>query len=102
MIIKNSKLVPKGFIGITIWPFIFLRYDEVYHGGERYTRLVNHEKIHLEQQKELLIIPFYILYVTFALFYGYKNIPFEREAHKFENNSFYLKNRKLFAWIKYF
>ena len=102
MIIKNSKLVPKGFIGITIWPFIFLRHDEIYHGGERYLRLVNHEKIHLEQQKELLVIPFYILYGIFAIIYGYKNIPFEKEANTNEDNSDYLNNRKCFSSFKYF
>ena len=75
MIINNSKLVPKGFIGITIWPFIFLRYDVKHHGIIRYSRLVNHEKIHLRQQIELLIIPFYILYVLFAIIYGYRDIP---------------------------
>ena len=52
--------------GITLWPFIILR--EKYRGKTNYwklkaQRIINHESIHIEQQKELLVIPFYILYV---------------------------------------
>ncbi len=58
-LIISKFWVPKGFSGITVYPFIFAR--------ENYLRthktFVNHEKIHLRQQIELLILPFFIWYV---------------------------------------
>lgn len=72
--------------------------------------LVNHEKIHFRQQLELLIIPFYILYVLNYLInlIKYKNhdqayfhIVFEKEAYACDRNLAYLQQRRLFSWIKY-
>lgn len=90
--------------GITLWPFVILR--EKYKG--RAKRIINHESIHIKQQEELLIIPFYVLYITEwfikLFFYGkksYYNISFEREAYANEYDYEYLKNRKFWAWLKY-
>lgn len=72
--------------------------------------LINHEKIHLKQQLELLIIPFYILYLLNYLinlfkyknhYLAYFNISFEREAYHFENDLTYLSKRKSFSWIRF-
>jgi len=108
MIIRNS-IVPKLFsvfisaYAITLYPYIFIR-DE----GNEIT--INHERIHLKQQKELLVIGFYILYVLFWLvnlvryrsfFLAYSAIPFEREAYQNEEDWVYTLNRKKYAWIKY-
>ena len=107
-----SILMPVG--GISLFPFIMLR-EKYRDGGEwwinRGKRTINHETIHFKQQLELLIIPFYILYILFYLinFIKYKfdiqkayyNIPFEKEAYTHEENFNYLNNRKLFAWINY-
>ena len=108
MIIRNS-IIPKlasVFIkayAIALWPFIFIR-DE----GNK--RVINHEKIHLEQQKELLLVGFYLLYVIFwfigLLKYrsariAYYEIPFEREAYANDDDWVYLLNRKRYAWTKY-
>jgi hypothetical protein len=49
-----------------------------------------------KQQIELLIIPFYIIYLE-AIFKGYKNISFEKEAYRKEQDFDYLKRRKIFA-----
>ena len=92
MIIKTN-IVPKGFTAITIFPFIFTK-----DLGEE---TVSHEKIHLRQQIELLIIPFYIWYLIEALFKGYDNISFEKEAYANEKDVTYLKHRKLFSFLKY-
>ena len=119
MIIKNRKMKTKivysdkfldrvGILkrigGITLYPFIVLR--EHYKGSG--TKIINHESIHIEQQKELLIIPFYILYILEwfikLFFYGkkaYYNISFEREAYANEHNEEYLQTRKLYSWLKY-
>ena len=96
--------------GITLWPWIILR--EKYRDDPRYrehlTETVNHESIHIKQQQELLVIPFYILYIVewfIKLFvYGkdaYRNLSFEREAYTNEANPDYLKTRKFWAWFKY-
>jgi hypothetical protein len=63
--------------------------------------LINHEKIHLRQQAELLIIPFYIWYLIAYYTKGYYNVSFEREAYANERDMSYLSNRPLFAFLKY-
>lgn len=93
MIIKNKILPPKGYSAIAIFPFIFTRKDEISE------EIINHEKIHFAQQKELLIIPFFLLYGIFHLIYGYRKNPFEKEAYNNDDNPEYLKNRKFWAWL---
>jgi beta-lactamase regulating signal transducer with metallopeptidase domain len=96
--------------GITLWPFIILR--EYYQGTTNFWRakrekIINHESIHIAQQGELLVIPFYVLYILEwfikLFFYGsraYYNISFEREAYKNELDLTYLSKRKRYSWIK--
>lgn len=95
--------------GITLWPFIVLRerYNSTPYWKKKASRIINHESIHIKQQEELLIIPFYILYVTEwfikLFFYGrksYYNISFEREAYNNEYDFQYLKSRKRYSWLK--
>ncbi|MFA4867386.1 MAG: hypothetical protein WC623_04265 [Pedobacter sp.] len=73
--------------------------------------LINHERIHLRQQLELLIIPFYLLYlINYVInlikyrnhYRAYLNISFEKEAYACDQNLNYLKSRKFFSWINYF
>ena len=72
--------------------------------------LINHEKIHLKQQLEYLVIPFYILYGTEFLVRliqyknwskGYLNILFEREAYSNKFNLDYLKQRSFWSFLRY-
>ena len=58
MIFVSKYLVPNGYDGLTIFPFIFLKVNDF---KDDYV-LINHEKIHLKQQLEILIIPFYLVY----------------------------------------
>ena len=104
MKIIESSIIPfKGYLAITIWPFIFVR------KGRQLTDIsLNHEKIHGKQQVEMLLIFFYLLYIIewfLKLFIGngnaYRRISFEQEAYNFENNMKYLKNRKHYSWLKY-
>lgn len=100
-LLKNTKIS-----AIALFPVILLRRPE-----DRYDRtLINHEKIHLRQQLELLIIFFYLWYVIeyyfwyFRLkdsFLAYKYISFEREAFAMEDDHDYLKTRKLWSFWKY-
>ena len=93
MIIKTN-ILPRNVIAITLFPFIFTkRTDE---------GTINHERIHIRQQAELLVIFFYVLYFFEWAFKGYNGISFEKEAYENESNLNYLKQRKLFAWAKYF
>jgi hypothetical protein len=106
VILISKYIVPRGYIGITIFPFMFLKYKAL----KGNTVLVNHEKIHLRQQLELLIIPFFIIYGfeflirliqyrTWKL--AYRNISFEREAYKNEKDPEYLKSRPLYNNINF-
>ena len=99
-------MVPRGYNGLTVFPFIFLKFRNL-KGNQI---LINHEKIHLRQQLELLIIPFFVGYVLeFFLrcvhykkwHLAYKNISFEREAYDNENDLEYLKKRPVWAFLKY-
>jgi hypothetical protein len=94
--------IRRNTLAITIWPLILLRNKELKNDA----RLVNHEKIHLKQQLELLIIPFYLLYILEFLFQfikqkkidaAYRSISFEREAYTNDANPGYLKSRKIWA-----
>lgn len=106
MIYISKYLVPKGYKGITIFPFVFLKLRQFKND----VVLINHEKIHLRQQLEMLIFPFYLVYgfeFLFGLFQyknwslAYKNISFEREAYANERNLDYLKQRKFWGFLKY-
>jgi len=106
MILISKYIVPRGYIGITIFPFMFLKYKAL----KGNTILINHEKIHLRQQLELLIIPFFIIYgfeFLVRLFQyknwklAYRNISFEREAYRKEKDLNYLKSRPFFSFLKF-
>jgi hypothetical protein len=101
----NRKIVPSGFRGITLYPFIFAKDEEALKDDI----FLNHEKIHLAQQKELLVIGFYLIYaIEFAYQYiiyrdsfkAYWNISFEREAYANEKNPEYLSTRERFSQWK--
>lgn len=107
MILISKYIVPKGYIGITLFPFVFLKYREL----KENVVLVNHEKIHLQQQIELLIVPFFIVYTIEFLMRliqyknwkkAYKSISFEREAYKNEADLKFLKTRRFWNFINYF
>ena len=108
IIIQNSKLPVYLSIfinigAITLFPFIISR-------DEMSDVTVRHEIIHIEQQKELLVVFFYILYVGYWLKgkvkgmtndEAYMNIPFEQEAYRKMYDEDYLAKRKRHAWRKY-
>lgn len=106
MIVIFRYLFYKNYVGLSLWPFIFLKNTDL----KEDLVLINHEKIHLQQQKELLILPFYLFYLTewiiksiiYLDFYeGYQNISFEREAYNNEKDLSYLKSRPIFGFIKH-
>ncbi len=105
-IIVFKYLLPKGYRGITLFPFIFLLRKE----DKRNPELVNHERIHIRQQLELLVLPFFIWYIIEFLIRllqfknrreAYLNISFEREAYKNEKDLDYLKKRPFWFFLKF-
>jgi len=97
---------PKRVIGISIFPFIILGETAL----KEDTTFLNHELIHIYQQKELLLIFFILLYyIEFLILLvrykdcqkAYRLISFEQEAYENETNYNYLKTRKWFSFIKY-
>lgn len=106
MIIVFRHLFYRNYVGLSLWPFIIIKdlnlKDDMV--------LINHEKVHLKQQQELLIVPFYIWYLIEWLlrcllyldsYKAYQNISFEREAYVNERNMDYLSVRKPFSFIGY-
>ena len=106
-VVFNDIIPVKGFLAMCLWPFIFVRNNASSH----YNSVAdNHEHIHGEQQKEMLIVLFYVWYLVEWLvkwaYYrnsmtAYKNISFEREAYQNQNDLVYLDIRKHYAWTKY-
>jgi hypothetical protein len=91
---------------MALYPFILLRHA----GLKENTVLINHEKIHLRQQAELVIIPFYIWYFTEYLIRllqyrdhkkAYLNISFEKEAYQHEFTLNYLATRNIWDFMKH-
>ncbi|MGM5630742.1 hypothetical protein O2K51_07540 [Apibacter raozihei] len=107
MIICFPLLFFGGFHGMAIFPFIFVKYNYLKYDK----RVINHEKIHLRQQLELIWILFFVIYFIeyFVNLIRYKDshkaymeISFEKEAYANEKNNEYLKNRKFWNFLKYY
>lgn len=101
------RLITGNFArAITLYPIVLLRYavdkDDLV--------LMNHERIHLRQQLELLVIPFYVWYLAEYAWYrwrgmnhtaAYLRISFEREAYANEQRLDYLDQRPALAFRRY-
>ena len=91
---------------ITVFPFIFVgsaraRQDDT---------LMTHERIHLAQALEMLVVPFYVCYIVeFGCRWlkhrnfdrAYRNISFEREAYAHQHEATYWKTRPFWAFRRY-
>ena len=108
-VVKDSK-VPTFFswfftiAAITLGPFIFIR------KGYYSAKLLNHERIHVAQQYEMLFVGNWLLYGLFWLIgyiktrdthLAYINNPFEKEAYGNASNDKYLKKRRFWSWTRY-
>jgi hypothetical protein len=91
---------------MAMFPFLFLKNKNLVHDKI----FINHERIHFRQQLEMLIIPFYIIYLTeyisnYILYKNhvdaYMNICFEREAFTNQQNLDYLKTRKIWNFLNW-
>ena len=124
--IKTKNFPPGNFIAINIFGILF------YKGDKLNEITIRHEEIHTQQIIEIMLssIPIAILiaifikiwvaiifcifsfYIVYSLewcikffkygFNTYRNLSFEREAYINAREEDYIKNRKLFSWVKYF
>lgn len=96
---------PKGIRGKALWPWVFIA------EGEQDPELINHELIHLEQQKEMLLVFAYCWYSVELLLRllaykfnakkAYAMHSMEREARENEGDYTYIRRRDKFAFIMY-
>lgn len=126
-----SNIIPwKGFLAMTVWPFMFIRRD---YRWQFNATDENHETIHAHQQKEMLPVGLALSVVLFLtgcgwwsllaipLFFwwyiiewivripingfdthkAYRAISFEQEAYFFQGDFYYLKRRSRFLWTRY-
>lgn len=105
-LIVSKYLLPPGFNGLTLFPVVLLREKSLADDAV----ILNHERIHLRQQIELLILPFFVWYgLEFLLRWlqkgsrraAYFAISFEREAYAHEKDLGYLKSRSFWGFWKF-
>ncbi len=92
--------------GMACWPFVLVRNSEC-----STELIINHERIHLQQQKETLFIGLWLISLgewMWARFYKgytveetYFYLACEQEAYRHQNDMNYLASRKMFALFKY-
>jgi len=90
-----------------LYPFVIISNEK----DRSDSTFLNHEKIHIRQQLEMLVFLFYVWYLIEYLFRlirykdrrkAYFNISFEREAYANEKDLNYLTNRSYWLFIKYY
>ena len=106
-----QNILPLGnkFVGITLYPYVFLKKRIKKYGEIEQKYIRNHESIHFEQQKDYIVkynvfiglLVFYSLYIFWWAKYGYRKIPFELEAYTNEYNFNYIDERKPLDHLKY-
>lgn len=106
MILVFKHFFYRNYVGLSLWPFIIVKEGAL----KRDKVLINHERIHLKQQLELLLVGFYLWYMLEWLFRtvwylsayrAYQNISFEREAYCNEQDFDYPQKRKIFSFLNY-
>ena len=92
---------------MALFPFILIKRKQDFFNDQ----LLRHEQIHIRQQLEMLLLPFYLLYsihylVNLCIYFNhdkaYRNIVFEKEAYQNDQNVMYLSNRRAWSFLKYF
>lgn len=100
------RITPRLHVnGMALFPFVLVRDRSLLESGD----FVRHERIHLRQQLECGILPFYILYLGMYLinrlkgmshYRAYRLILFEKEAFEHQSDRNYLRTRKWWAWAR--
>jgi hypothetical protein len=118
IIVDNSK-IPSYFefmnndaLSLMLFPYIFVRSKKELENKTDYDyrEIINHEKIHFQQCKELFVIGFYFMFMfewfinlikKFSLWEAYLCIRFEQEAYENMTNFDYLKKREPYSFTRY-
>ncbi len=96
IILLKRWLLGKDYFALTLGEFILAK-------GPMDKYQLNHELIHVRQQRELLYLPFFLWYlVEWLVLYvkyrdwtkAYFNIRFEREAYLHQHDLTYLQRRR--------
>jgi hypothetical protein len=91
---------------ITLYPFIILNSNNLKNNKT----IINHERIHLKQQIEMLVLPFYIWYLLefsirllqhSSVKKAYRAISFEKESYANEMDDAYLERRSFWHFLTY-
>jgi len=98
LVVRTNIVRWFGISGIMLFPFCIVKKDAP-------DRTIRHEIIHLKQALNLLVIPFYLLYllewIRCLFIYGkdaYYYICFEQEAYR---NEFHVEYKVRYKWTKY-
>lgn len=102
-VVRNDIIPFPGYKCVNLFGVLFCRRKAVLADRD-----FNHEEIHTAQMRELLYLPFYLIYfiewLTRLLLHpktAYMGISFEREAYQHANDMDYLTTRKHYAqWRK--
>ncbi len=104
MKVIRNRIIPFGrrYGAINLFGTLFVKPDMSIT-----PELLNHERIHTSQMKELLYIPFYLAYMIewicrlifnkFNPYNSYMAISFEKEAYIHSHDLDYLSHRRPFA-----
>ena len=109
-IMKALKVIHSEILPMRGYKAMLLgRYLTVRKGNTMSAVDMRHEEIHLAQERELLYVGFYLLYVLLFLVLllwhfnwhkAYRAIPFEHEAYSHQAEIDYLQRRRRFAWCR--
>ena len=100
-VVRNRFLPAPQYDAINLFGFLFCRHDT-----HITPQLINHERIHTAQMREMLFLPFYLWYLIEWLIRlpmrgnAYFSLSMEREAYRHMNDLDYLKHRRHYAWLK--
>lgn len=106
MLLVFPHLFPSSFNALAVWPFIILKEGAL----KEDPYLIQHERIHLRQQLEMLWIFFFLFYLieffVKLIIYkkpklAYHNLSFEREAYTHEHDLDYIGRRPFWNFVKY-
>lgn len=101
MKVVRCRWLPRNIDGITLFGVIFVRRQFADDAV-----LLNHERIHCRQQRELGYVLFFLIYFFDWVWHllrlcdrerAYRAISFEREAYGNQHNLDYLRDRPLWA-----
>lgn len=129
--VVNNIIPVKGKKAMTIWPFLFIRKDErMTRDDDNHEDIHSEQQMEVICIAFLLIrflslvfdaLSMWWVFVSPTVYYAlygleyafrrivlrndantaYKSVSFEREAYENETNYSYIKNRSMFAFIKY-